>query len=234
MGDEFALIDPETGLVHAFPRLISLKNDGIAAAMAAWPSARMGPLLAATPKGDIRHMVPDALSVGAMDEPAQPALLLFPRHGFAADTRAVSRIGGVRAADAGVDQLRHARRDRVRRTDPPGVRHAGHGDRLSRRRDGGRAGGGAVADALILARALADPTSLALDTDWAGLVTMARAEQLLGTLAHGGCTACRCPRTSRCCWAMRAPRLRMGAARPCGRRRWRGGRWRRSACRSCC
>ena len=30
MGDEFALIDPETGLVHAFPRLISLKNDGIA------------------------------------------------------------------------------------------------------------------------------------------------------------------------------------------------------------
>ena len=45
-----------------------------------------------------------------------------------------------------------------------------------------------MADALILARALADPTSLALDTDWAGLVTMARAEQLLGTLAwrlHG-------------------------------------------------
>ena len=90
MGDEFALIDHETGLVHAFPRLISLKNDGIAAAMAAWPSARMGPLLAATPKGDIRHMVPDALSVGAMDEPAQPALLLFPRHGFAAETRAVA------------------------------------------------------------------------------------------------------------------------------------------------
>ena len=90
MGDEFALIDPQTGLVHAFPRLISLKNDGIAAAMAAWPSARMGPLLAATPKGDIRHMVPDALSVGAMDEPAQPALLRFPRHGFAPETRAVA------------------------------------------------------------------------------------------------------------------------------------------------
>lgn len=90
MGDEFALIDPETGLVHAFPRLISLKNDGIAAAMAAWPQARMGPLLAGTPKGDIRHMVPDALSVGAMDEPARPALLLFPRHGFTAETRAVA------------------------------------------------------------------------------------------------------------------------------------------------
>nr|WP_277998523.1 nucleotidyltransferase family protein [Sphingomonas liriopis] len=36
---------------------------------------------------------------------------------------------------------------------------------------------------MILARALADPQSLALDTDWTGLVTMARAEQLLGTLA---------------------------------------------------
>jgi len=41
-----------------------------------------------------------------------------------------------------------------------------------------------VADALILARALADPQSLALDTDWTGLITTARAEQLLGTLAY--------------------------------------------------
>jgi hypothetical protein len=41
-----------------------------------------------------------------------------------------------------------------------------------------------VADALTLARALADPQSLALDTDWIGLVTTARAEQLLGTLAY--------------------------------------------------
>jgi hypothetical protein len=41
-----------------------------------------------------------------------------------------------------------------------------------------------VADALILARALADPTSLPLDADWTGLITMARAEQLLGTLAY--------------------------------------------------
>lgn len=86
MGDEFALIDPETGLVHAFPRLISLKNAGIAAAMAAQPDARFGPLLAGTPKGDIRHMVPDGLAVGAMDEPARPVLLLFPRYGHAAET----------------------------------------------------------------------------------------------------------------------------------------------------
>ena len=89
MSDEFALVDPETGLVHPFPRLISLKNAAIAAAVAARPDAKLGPLLTGTPKGDICHMVPDALAVGAMDEPAAPALLLYPRHGFAAETRGV-------------------------------------------------------------------------------------------------------------------------------------------------
>ncbi len=89
MGDEFALLDPQTGLVHAFPRLISLKNEAIVAAQAAWPTARMGPLLASTPKGDIRHMVPDARAIAAMDVPAMPAMLLFPRYGFAAAVRPV-------------------------------------------------------------------------------------------------------------------------------------------------
>ncbi len=89
MGDEFALLDPTTGLIHAFPRLISLKNEAIAAAEAACPDARMGPLMPATPKGDIRHMVPDARAIAAMDVPARPALLVFPRHGFAPEIRSV-------------------------------------------------------------------------------------------------------------------------------------------------
>ncbi|WP_375420789.1 HprK-related kinase A [uncultured Sphingomonas sp.] len=89
MGDEFALVDPATGDVHAFPRLISLKNEAIAAAQAAWPGARFGPLLAGTPKGDIRHMVPDARAVAAMDVPARPAAILFPRFGFEPAVRAV-------------------------------------------------------------------------------------------------------------------------------------------------
>jgi len=89
MGDEFALLDSATGLLHAFPRLISLKNAAIPAAEAAWPDARMGPLMAATPKGDIRHMVPDARAIAAMDRPATPALLLFPRYGDAAAVRQV-------------------------------------------------------------------------------------------------------------------------------------------------
>ena len=89
MGDEFALIDPTTGNVHAFPRLISLKNEAIAAATAARPDARLGPLLAATPKGDIRHMVPDPGAIAAMDRTARPAAILFPRFGFAPAIRAV-------------------------------------------------------------------------------------------------------------------------------------------------
>ena len=89
MGDEFALLDPASGRLFAFPRLVSLKNEGIAAAEAAWPDARVGPLLADTPKGDIRHLVPDARAIAAMDVPATPALLLFPQHGHAADTRVV-------------------------------------------------------------------------------------------------------------------------------------------------
>ncbi len=89
MGDEFALIDPATSLVHGFPRLISLKNAAIGVMETALPDARFGPLLAGTPKGDIRHLVPDARAIAAMNQPARPALLLFPRYGFEAATRPV-------------------------------------------------------------------------------------------------------------------------------------------------
>ena len=80
MGDEFALLDPASGLLHAFPRLVSLKNQSVAAV----GGGRMGPWLRDTPKGDIRHLVPPADAIAAMDRPARPALILFPRFGEAA------------------------------------------------------------------------------------------------------------------------------------------------------
>jgi len=89
MGDEFALLDPATGLIHGFPRLISLKNDAIEVLERALPEARFGPRLEGTPKGTIRHLVPDARAVAAMAEPAAPRLILFPSYGFAAAERAV-------------------------------------------------------------------------------------------------------------------------------------------------
>ncbi len=89
MGDEFALIEPETGLAHPFPRPSSLKNESIAEAMAVIDPAQFGPLLANTPKGDIRHVVPSAHALGAMGKPAAPALILFPRFGLSEAARPV-------------------------------------------------------------------------------------------------------------------------------------------------
>ncbi len=84
MGDEFTLIDPASGDALAFPRAVSLKNEAIAEVAARVDAARLGPLLAGTPKGDIRHLIPRADAIAAMHEPARPALLLFPRFGGAA------------------------------------------------------------------------------------------------------------------------------------------------------
>ncbi|WP_315760477.1 HprK-related kinase A [Sphingomonas sp. Y38-1Y] len=89
MGDEFALVDPATGLIHGFPRLISLKNESVGVMQAALPDARFGPPQLATPKGDIRHLVPDARSIAAMAEPAVAAHIIFPRFGFEAAVREV-------------------------------------------------------------------------------------------------------------------------------------------------
>lgn len=89
MGDEFALLDPATGRVHAFPRLISLKNAAIEVARVASPRGRFGPRLEGTPKGTLQHLLPDARAIAAMAESAAPALLLFPSYGFDAAERPV-------------------------------------------------------------------------------------------------------------------------------------------------
>lgn len=90
MGDEFVLIDPDSGAAVPFPRSISLKNAAIGAIAAAHPDARLGPLLRATPKGDIRHMVPPADAIAQMGQGGTPALLLFPRFGYAGAVREVA------------------------------------------------------------------------------------------------------------------------------------------------
>ncbi|WP_448501344.1 HprK-related kinase A [Sphingomonas sp.] len=89
MGDEFALVDPETGLVHAFPRLVSLKNESVAVVERALPQGRFGPWQRATPKGDIRHLVPEDRAVAAMETPARATAIVYPRYGFEAAERPV-------------------------------------------------------------------------------------------------------------------------------------------------
>ncbi|MEO9634948.1 MAG: HprK-related kinase A [Parasphingorhabdus sp.] len=87
MGDEFALLCLESGNITPFPRLISLKNEAIKAMQDVVPADRFGPEMRDTPKGDIRHLVPPQNAISGMDDPAKPALLLFPRFGYAPELR---------------------------------------------------------------------------------------------------------------------------------------------------
>jgi hypothetical protein len=92
MGDEFALLDLEDGRVHPFPRAISLKNQAIGVMEEIVGPERLGPWLRNTPKGTIRHLRPNADAIARMDEPARPAMILFP--GFGRDLeRAVRPVG---------------------------------------------------------------------------------------------------------------------------------------------
>lgn len=89
MGDEFVLLDLRSGHAVPFPRLISLKNQAISAMQAVSCDGRFGPLMTATPKGDICHLVPPGDAIMSMDVPARPALLLFPSFGYEPAVRAV-------------------------------------------------------------------------------------------------------------------------------------------------
>ncbi|SMF77655.1 HprK-related kinase A [Allosphingosinicella indica] len=91
MGDEFALLGLDDGLLHPFPRAVSLKNSAIDAMRAMLPEERFGPQLYGTPKGTIRHLRPSVEAVARMREPARPALILFPRfgHDWPAEVRSV-------------------------------------------------------------------------------------------------------------------------------------------------
>jgi len=91
MGDEFALLDIGSGALLPFPRAISLKNGAIGVMEAEVEAGRFGPRLAGTPKGDIRHLRPNAEAIARMDEGAKPALILFPRFGEAAAVRGVGQ-----------------------------------------------------------------------------------------------------------------------------------------------
>src|SRR5690606_10744600 len=80
------------GMALPFPRAISLKNSAIAEmeSRIADPT-RFGPHLSDTPKGELRHLRPNADAIARMDEPAVPALILFPSFGFEPASDGVSR-----------------------------------------------------------------------------------------------------------------------------------------------
>ena len=89
MGDEFALLGLDDGQLRPFPRAVSLKNGAIRVMEEEVDPERFGPRLEGTPKGEIRHLRPNTRALAAMDQPAAPALILFPRFGEAAAVRPV-------------------------------------------------------------------------------------------------------------------------------------------------
>ncbi|MEO1767720.1 HprK-related kinase A [Thiobacter aerophilum] len=80
LSDELTLIDPETGLVHALARPVSLKNTSLPLLRAWAPEAVFGPPAHDTLKGTVAHMKPPQESVARMEEPAHPAWVIFPRY----------------------------------------------------------------------------------------------------------------------------------------------------------
>jgi HprK-related kinase A len=95
MGDEFALLGLDDGLLHPFPRAVSLKNESLGLFDGVDPG-RLGPLLSGTPKGTIRHLRPNSEAIARMGEAARPVLILFPRFGLDLEP-AVRDVGSAEA-----------------------------------------------------------------------------------------------------------------------------------------
>jgi HprK-related kinase A len=95
MGDEFALLGLDDGLLHPFPRAVSLKNESLGLFDGVDP-ARLGPVLTGTPKGRIRHLRPNCDALARMGEPARPVAIVFPRFGRDLDP-AVREVGAAEA-----------------------------------------------------------------------------------------------------------------------------------------
>jgi hypothetical protein len=160
MGDEFALLEPASGRLHPFPRPVSLKNEAIGVMAREVGAERFGPAMEGTPKGRIQHLRPNREAIAGMREPARPALILFPRFGKARDLRPVG------PAEA------------FMRLTQASTNYVAMGEQGYEAVGGDRAVSGA-----LLVQALRDPGSLGAGCDWTGLISAARAEQLIGTLA---------------------------------------------------
>lgn len=80
LSDEFGVLDPETGLLLPMLKPVALKNRSIDVIRSFSDDAWLGPTFKATRKGDVAHLAPDEVSVSAVRQPAQPALVIFPKY----------------------------------------------------------------------------------------------------------------------------------------------------------
>ena len=86
LSDEFALIDPATGLLRPVPRPIALKNGSIDLIRRWIPDAVFGPDAVNSEGQTVAHMRAPAPSIAAAALPARPALVVVPRFVAGAET----------------------------------------------------------------------------------------------------------------------------------------------------
>lgn len=91
LSDELTLIDRKTGLLHALPRPVSLKNQSIDVIRQFGPEAFINRVSHDTAKGSVAHMRPPRDSVLRQFEPAQPGWVIFPKWEAGADTMLTPR-----------------------------------------------------------------------------------------------------------------------------------------------
>jgi HprK-related kinase A len=86
LSDELTLIDRKSGMIHALPRPVSLKNQSIDVIRQFAPDAFINRASHDTAKGTVAHMRPPKDSVQRQHEPARPAWVVFPKWEADADT----------------------------------------------------------------------------------------------------------------------------------------------------
>ncbi|HUB97973.1 MAG TPA: HprK-related kinase A [Stellaceae bacterium] len=79
LSDELALLAPGTGQIIPLVRPISLKNESIDVIRRFAPGATIGPATMGSTKGTIALVKPPSASIAAIDEPATPRWIAFPR-----------------------------------------------------------------------------------------------------------------------------------------------------------
>lgn len=79
LSDEFGVLCPERGELMAMLKPVALKNRSIEVIRQYSRDAVIGPVFDTIRKGDVAHLAPNDASVDAVKQPAQPALVIFPR-----------------------------------------------------------------------------------------------------------------------------------------------------------
>ena len=76
--DEFGLVDPESGCLVPYPRLVPLKNDSIDVVSDMFPEAIRGPELTGTRKGRVVHFKPSRNAIHSDQVTVSPRWIVFP------------------------------------------------------------------------------------------------------------------------------------------------------------